>query len=382
MAAPEGKAAWWLDVHGESVEVPAGATTQLSISAGEVGAALITRKAPPALAMTFDGLGTVGSTTARICTPTKESPFPQERHDGDVCNAASAVERSAAAFLRRSPTKSHSEDRQHPQDSTMLVALSKWRAMGNERAERRARDAAGGTEAPLHDSFDADSLHHPEGHWHQVKKEGLLSHALVTRNVGPALSKQPSITLGSRVSSIPLAGGAGVIEDERTLAETHDHGRVSHPKHAKHFGQKGDPDDHLHGRSHRPMPWEPQAATVKTHIGRAASAPLNREEHHQKLLRGRKKVKPSDREAATSTMMRSNNTVPSDPGMMSPIDRGVDDGEVSVSSMISQSSTLPGDSLLPGRHTPRCAPCPASRWCCGSPCLSCEVNVGVLGLGA
>jgi hypothetical protein len=266
--------------------------------------------------------------------------------------------------VRDGDVHSVSNDRQHPKDSTMQVALSRWRSPGGDdsgnggspagsrrggargvegspgadgsyaasvmsgvstvRTSRvagsamagmsstsRTASGGGGGGGRVEDRFDPASLHHPEGHWHQVKREGDLSHALVTRSIkagldssarGAGLFSIDSMSLADGGPTSALSeGNASLIDTERTMAGVHDHGRTSHSN--KYFSSKGEPDDHLHGRSHRPMPWEPQAhpATVKTHVGLARSSPKKRQHHHHKLLSSRSLSGRSSSSASTAS---------------------------------------------------------------------------------
>eukprot|EP01043_Picozoa_sp_COSAG02_P058694 COSAG02_NODE_7348_length_3053_cov_3.965132_2_plen_257_part_00 len=188
--------AWWLNQHGAETPLSPGAAAQLKVgersawserqanspsspkpSSPDKGAATGRR------GMSHDGLGS-RPLSQQFNTPSAASPFPQEAY-------TSQLEQPSVA---PSPHGDH-HDRHHTQPTTMDVALSCWRRGeigGQPRApspvslssqsRHDVSDVAIGRDAqvlpPPDECYDAESVHHPEGHWNQIKREGEISSRL------------------------------------------------------------------------------------------------------------------------------------------------------------------------------------------------------------
>ena len=186
--------AWWLDQHGAGVAVSPGAAAQLQVRERGVWAERLATPTPSSTApsspdkspgarhrgMSHDGFGT-RPLSRQFNTPSAADPFPQEAYTAPL----------QQPVVPPSPHGDH-QDRHHVQSTAMDVALSCWRrgeVGGQPRASSptsvlsQSQVSSSGTAngraaqvLPVPDEcYDAESPHHPLGHWNQIKREGEIS---------------------------------------------------------------------------------------------------------------------------------------------------------------------------------------------------------------
>ena len=251
--------AWWLAQHGGADAVPLspGSVEQLGVWAA-------TRKTAQ---------GYAPPTTSSVADST-DSSRPKKSHDGygalpvktkdpitdpgvDSTGAETPlVPPPAPDAPAASPGPPVTADRHHAQSSTMNAVTSRWRDGDASEVPSSARSVSsvgGGSpsrvvETPRADCFDEDSNHHPEGHWHQVKKEGEFSQHLsahfLSRNAsnGALFVDAETLASGAGAGSQSVAAVHSVVEAERTLAGFADHGRGCHTP--KYLDMPDEPGSH------------------------------------------------------------------------------------------------------------------------------------------
>lgn len=184
--------AWWLNQHGTEVPLSPGAAAQLQVGERSAWAERLARATPGSPAssspdkasaakhkgMSHDGLGS-RPLTQQFNTPSATAPFPQDAYTMPL----------EQPVVDPSPHGDH-QDRHHAKSTTMDVALSCWRR-GEVGGQPRASTMSplsqsqysscsgekGGDAAvqPPDECYDAESVHHPDGHWNQIKREGEIS---------------------------------------------------------------------------------------------------------------------------------------------------------------------------------------------------------------
>ena len=258
--------AWWLEQHGGTDAVPLspGSVEQLGVWAAT--RQTVTQPSRPPTAPSADSADSpkkkshdgYGALPVKTKDPITDPGFDSTGAPIPLVPPPAAPDAPGA-----SPGPPVTADRHHAKSSTMNAVTSRWRdgdASEVPSSARSVSSAAGGShalethvvETPRAECFDEDSNHHPEGHWHQVKKEGefsqhLSAHFLSRNAANGALFVDSDTTASGQVS-----GGGGsqggsavvhsVVEAERTLAGFADHGRGCHtPKF--HDGSSGDHDE-------------------------------------------------------------------------------------------------------------------------------------------
>jgi hypothetical protein len=204
-AAASPATAWWLAQHGADVPLSPGAAAQLKVRERSAWAEPGERKASPACSspnkapasgrrtMSHDGLGS-RPLSREFLTPSSTDPFPQEAYTASLDQPE----------VMPSPHGGH-EDRHHTHVDTMDVALSCWRrgevgaqpkepspVPSSARSDATSWTVAMGGDSqiypPQEECFDAESPHHPEGHWNQIKREGEISARLTASALGRTTS--------------------------------------------------------------------------------------------------------------------------------------------------------------------------------------------------
>jgi hypothetical protein len=188
--------AWWLQQHGAEVPLSPGAAAQLQVGERSAWSERLAKTpssptpsspdkgaAAGRKGMSHDGLGS-RPLSQQFNTPSAASPFPQEAYTAPL----------EQPVVAPSPHGDH-HDRHHAQSTSMDVALSCWRrgelggqpraaspVSASSQSRHESSDVAIGADAqvlpPPDECYDAASVHHPEGHWNMIKREGEISSRL------------------------------------------------------------------------------------------------------------------------------------------------------------------------------------------------------------